>query len=244
MKQAFAIFPLLLLVVFSFGCGAEIDDMDTDPSSELEESELEASEIEKSASLGQCPGTVRALTSSDPEPWANGLKYTQYLYDPTYRISVYGTAGVDQTKMKQTCWVTTKLITALNPEYRPAMLGYKVHLKVLSDSPGGGASSDGNSMHVERQCGSLASDWANLVHEFGHSVLMANGLHPSMDEAWKRYSDPARYAERYASEYFPWAVENWFEVRTVGARASMPAWERRRVGRIFDAETFFTPKCQ
>ncbi len=200
-------------------------------------------EAAAAVSLPKCSGTVRSIISTDPKPWNNGLKYTKILLDSVYGVAVFGTANVSGQAMKETCYVTKSLIGAVRTNFRGNMRGYKVHLKSERDRPGGGSAADGTSMDAERQCGPSAKNWANLVHEFAHSVLSANGIDASENEKMRlaRKKAGVSYDPTYAAEYFPWLMERWFQVRPSDSWASIPAWENTIAARIFEGHA--EPVC-
>jgi hypothetical protein len=140
--------------------------------------------------------------------------------------------------MKETCWVTSKLIDSLQPQYASKMQGYRVHLKTPQDFVGGGSRPYEAIMDADCQCGSGCSpaySWANLVHEFAHSAIDANEKNEEAKSLCQRGNG------KYLEECFPWAVESWFNISN--GRNSISDWEKKMVGLVFDLNDDFIPKC-
>jgi hypothetical protein len=223
-----------MLVTFGSGCSGGSDDIDTEDSSGTEEARTE-----EAAVTGLCTGAVRTPKATDPKPMWDNFTFTKYLYEPTYKLNIFGTKGVDGSFMKRSCLVLSNIMKAMQPSLRSKMEGYRAHFKVESDGGTGGSAAPGTILKIEYMCGpkAVGKDWETLPHEFGHSIELTLGLEAKSDKIFSAHSP---YENKYAREYFAWASQRWFS----DGRANMTAWEKDYTSTIYMASNSYVPSCK
>ena len=184
----------------------------------------------------------------------------KYLEIEGQGIHIFGSASTSDWMMKNSHHLILNMVAALkDPLDQKKFSGHEAYIVTDNDPPinarqqrntGGKGYSLFNEVLV---CASafdtlypendrVINAWDTPVHEFGHAIEITLGLQNRSDEIFSKNS--LNYNPKQAREYFPWAVQQWFDSSNPSQRrATMQKWKFDYLSTIFDADNHWKPDC-
>lgn len=187
-------------------------------------------------------------------PWSDIYTFTKHLKSDIYKVDIYGTLPVTDEKMYQLSLFVDSYINCL--KYSNDRMKFVGHILCLIGSldpslgvygskpgqrNGGGKNKtlldvDMINHYVEVNNGvSFFRGWDIPIHEMAHSTEFKLGLVIASDTIFM--SNIKRYNFSLSREYFPWAVQKWFNSfnRFKITRSDMVDWEYNYISEIFNS---------
>lgn len=217
--------------------------------------------------------TPASVSATDIQSPPSGLQsYYNGTYTPTKYLKVsandatlhlFGTSGVSDWMMIQSHEMLKNIVNAISEKKNRTLFnGFQAYVitnsdPVIPNGVSGQRNTGGRYSMVMNEvlvCATAVDtirpnnaaeyrSWDTPIHEFGHSIQFALDLENFMEELESKNN--SSYQSSLKQEYFPFAIQNWFDHQLKGncGTDSLPEYEKALFTSIFNSKDVWRATC-